>query len=126
MATIRLYGRKSPLKPVNRDNTVSFQNLQLQIERVHWRGTLATCNVMVHLHLDGTISLTHGPHRRGRYNAQGVALTATPNAAANAVEKTGGEKVQNPTFPPRLEIPPRARDSRVPPSADGYGFMSKL
>ena len=25
----------------NRDNTVSFQNLQLQIERVHWRGTLA-------------------------------------------------------------------------------------
>jgi hypothetical protein len=96
---------------VNRDNTVSFQNLGLQIERVPWRGTLASCNVTVHQHLDGTISLTHGPHRLGRYNPQGVALTATQNAAANAVEKTRRGKVQKPTFPPRLEIPPRARDS---------------
>ena len=52
-------------RTVNRDNTVSFQNLQLQIERVNWRGTLAGCNVMVHRHLDGTISLTHGPHQLG-------------------------------------------------------------
>jgi len=99
-------------RTVNRDNTVSFQNLQLQMERVPWRGTLAGCNVMVHQHLDGTISLTHGPQRLGRYSAQGVALTATPNAAAkNAVEKTRRGKVQKPTFPPRLEIPPRTRDS---------------
>ena len=28
-------------RTVNRDNTVSFQNLQLQLERVKWRGTLA-------------------------------------------------------------------------------------
>src|SRR5208337_2823251 len=49
-------------RTVNRDNTVSFQNLQLQIERVQWRGTLAGCTVMVHQHLNGTISLTHGPH----------------------------------------------------------------
>jgi hypothetical protein len=57
-------------RTVNRDNTVSFQNLQLQIERVQWRGTLASCNVTVHQHLDGTISLTHGPHRLGCYSAQ--------------------------------------------------------
>jgi transposase len=101
-------------RTVNRDNTVSFQNLALQIERVPWRGTLAGCNVLVHQHLDGTISLTHGPHRLGRYNPQGVALTATQNAAANAVEKTRRGKVQKPTFPPRLEIPPRARDSHFP------------
>jgi hypothetical protein len=94
---------------------VSFQNLQLPIERVHWRGTLAGCNVMVHQHLDGTISLTHGPHRLGRYNAQGVALTATQNAAAkNAVEKTLRGKVKETTFPPRLEIPPGTRDSHFP------------
>ena len=99
-------------RTVNRDNTVSFQNLQLQIERVQWRGTLAGCNVMVHQHLDGTISLTHGPHRLGCYSAQGVALTATQNAPAqNAVEKTRGGKAKKTTFPPRLEIPPRARDS---------------
>ena len=101
-------------RTVNRDNTVSFQNLQLQIERVPWRGTLAGCNVMVHQQLDGTISLTHGPHRLGCYNAQGVAFTSTQNAAANAVEKTRRGKVQKPTFPPRLEIPPKARDSHFP------------
>jgi transposase len=98
-------------RTVNRDNTVSFQNLQLQIERVQWRGTLAGCTVMVHQHLDGSLSLTHGPHRLGRYTAQGVALTSTQNAAANTVEKTRRGKAQKPVFPPRLEIPQRARDS---------------
>ncbi|HZM09324.1 MAG TPA: hypothetical protein VFC15_03845, partial [Candidatus Limnocylindrales bacterium] len=100
-------------RTVNRDNTVSFQNLQLQIEPVQWRGTLAGCNVMVHQHLDGSISLTHGPHRLGRYSAQGVALNVNKNAAANAVEKTRRGKVPKQTFPPRLEIPPRARDYHV-------------
>src|SRR5271167_837964 len=101
-------------RTVNRDNTVSFQNLHLQMERVHWRGTLAGCNVMVHRHLDGTISLTHGPHRLGRYSAQGAIIASTQNAAANAVEKTRGGKVPKQTFPPRLEIPPRTRDSHFP------------
>src|SRR5271166_1844404 len=100
-------------RTVNRDNTVSFQNLSLQIERVRWRATLAGCNVTVHQHLDGTLSLTHGPHRLGRFTAQGVVLTSTPNA----VEKTLGGKVQNSTFPPSLEIPPTARDSHFPTAA---------
>jgi transposase len=109
-------------RTVNRDNTVSFQNLALQIERVQWRGTLAGCNVMVHQHLNGTISLTHGPHRLGRYSAQGVALTATQNAAAkNAVEKTRRGKVQPPTFPLRLEIPPSTRDSHFPTATTATG-----
>jgi len=100
-------------RTVNRDNTVSFQNLALQIERVSWRGTLAGCNVMVHQHLDGTISLTHGPHRLGHYNGQGVALTASKNAAPKAVEKTRRGNVPKRTFPPRLEIPQSARDSHA-------------
>jgi hypothetical protein len=53
-------------RSVNRDNTVSFQNLSLQIERVRWRATLAGCQVLVHHHLNGTLSLTHGPHCLGR------------------------------------------------------------
>jgi transposase len=61
-------------RSVNRDNTVSFQNLSLQIERVRWRATLAGCQVMVHQHLDGTLSLTHGPHCLGRYDGGGVPL----------------------------------------------------
>ncbi len=63
-------------RSVNRDNTVSFQNLSLQIERVRWRATLAGCQVVVHQHLDGTLSLTHGPHSLGRYDATGAPLPA--------------------------------------------------
>jgi transposase len=62
-------------RSVNRDNTVSFQNLSLQIERVRWRATLAGCQVVVHQHLNGTLSLTHGPHCLGRYDAGGVPLS---------------------------------------------------
>src|SRR2546428_12130678 len=103
-------------RTVNRDNTVSFQNLSLQIEAVRWRASLAGCTVMVHQHLDGSISLTHGPHRLGHYSAQGVAIRPTKLAARRAVEKTRGGKVQKPTFPPRLEIPQTARDSHFSPA----------
>ena len=72
-------------RTVNRDNTVSFQNLSLQIERVNWRGTLAGCQVLVHQHLDGTLSLTHGPHCLGRYTAQGTALASTKMPAGRTV-----------------------------------------
>jgi transposase len=60
-------------RTVNRDNTVSFQNLSLQIERVRWRASLAGCQAVVHQHLDGTLSLTHdrivwdGTRRRARH-----------------------------------------------------------
>ena len=110
-------------RTVNRDNTVSFQNLSLQIEAVNWRGTLAGCNVLVHQHLDGTLSLTHGPHRLGRYSAEGVAICATKNAMpATAVEKTRRGKAQKPAFPPRLEIPPTARDSHFPTATTTTGL----
>ncbi len=101
-------------RSVNRDNTVSFQNLSLQIERVRWRATLAGCQVMVHQHLDGTLSLTHGPHCLGRYTAQGGAMEMSNTAARRAVEKPLRGKVIKPTFPPSLEIPQSTRDSHFP------------
>ena len=63
-------------RTVNRDNTVSLQNLNLQIERVKWRGTLAGCTVTAHQHLDGSFSLSYGPHCLGRYDAAGAPLAA--------------------------------------------------
>jgi transposase len=108
-------------RTVNRDNTVSFQNLSLQIEAVRWRGTLAGCRVTVHQHLDGTLSLTHGPHLLGRYTAEGAAQGATKMPARRAVEKPRGGKVINPTFPPRLEIPQTARDSHFPTAPTAAG-----
>ena len=101
-------------RAVNRDNTVSFQNHALQLERVGWKATLAGCQVTVHQHLDGTLSLTHGPHVLGRFNAQGEALTQAIAPAQRTVEKTRGGKVKKTTFPPRLEIPQSARDSHFP------------
>ena len=108
-------------RAVNKDNTVSFQNLALQIEPVRWRGTLAGCTVTVHQHLDGNLTLTHGPHRIGHYTAQGSSLTDSHAPPAQAVEKTRGGKVEKPTFPPRLEIPPSARDSHFPTASTAVG-----
>jgi transposase len=108
-------------RTVNRDNTVSFQNLSLQLERVGWRGTLAGCPVTVHQHLDGTLSLTYGPHCLGRYTVQGTAMATTKMPAQRAVEKMRGGKVIKPTFPPRLEIPQSARDSHFPTAPTAAG-----
>lgn len=99
---------------VNRDNTVSFQNLSLQIERVQWRATLAGCTVKVHQHLDRTLSISYGPHCLGRYSPAGAFLNLNPISKPRVVEKTCGGKVKKTTFPPHLEIPPSARDSHFP------------
>jgi transposase len=110
-------------RAVNRDNTVSFQNLRLQLERVGWRATLAGCQVTVHQHLDGALSITHGPHRLGRYTSEGTVLSANENAGARrAVEKPRGGKVQKTTFPPRLEIPHTPRDSHFPTAPTAAGL----
>jgi hypothetical protein len=108
-------------RTVNRDNTVSFQNLTLQIEPVRWRGTLAGCTVTVHQHLDRTLSLSYGPHSFGRYDERGGPILNLKLAASKAVEKTRRGKVQKPTFPPRLEIPQSARDFHFPTASAAAG-----
>jgi hypothetical protein len=70
---------------VNRDNTVRLQNLTLQIEAVKWRGRLAGCSVTAHQHLDGTLSLSYGPHCLGRYDATGTPLSAKPSTELRRV-----------------------------------------
>jgi hypothetical protein len=108
-------------RTVNRDNTVSIQNLRLQIEPVRWRATLAGCTVTVHQHLDGTFTITHGPQRLGNYSAEGVSREKEKFGAGGAVEKTRGGKVHKPTFPPRLEIPQTARDSHFATASAAAG-----
>jgi len=67
--------------------------------------------VIARQHLDGTLSLSYGPHCLGRYDERGDPILNLKPAAGKAVEKTRAGKVQRPTFPPRLEIPQSARDS---------------
>lgn len=108
-------------RTVNRDNTVSIQNLRLQIEPVRWRATLAGCTVTVHQHLDGTYTITHGPQRLGHYSREGVPLQNEKIGARGAVEKTQCGKVQKLTFPPCLEIPQTARDSHFATASTAAG-----
>jgi len=110
-------------RKVNQDNTVNVQKLTLQIEPVRWRATLAGCTVLVHQHLDGTFTITHGPHRLGHYDAEGQ-LKQNNAPARRAVEKTLAGKVNKPkpTFPSRLEIPQRTRDSHFPTAPTAAGL----
>jgi hypothetical protein len=102
-------------RTVSRDNTVVVGGKTLQIEATRFRGTLAGCSVTVCEHLDQSWSIRYGPHVVGRYNAQGWPLLpeAKQNGRGKTVEKTLGGKVLG-TFPPRLEIPPKPRDSHFP------------
>lgn len=59
---------------VNRDNTVKFQNLLLQINQQSWRSSLSGCRVIVYQHLDNTISIGFGAHTVGRYSSDGQSL----------------------------------------------------
>lgn len=61
-------------RTVNKDNTVSFKNMILQIDKQSWRGSMAGCQVFVHQHLAGTISLSFGPHIVGRFTENGEPL----------------------------------------------------
>ncbi len=54
-------------RTVNRDNTVMVDNRVFQIEKTRWRNTLAGCSVIVHEHLDESITIQFGPHEVARF-----------------------------------------------------------
>lgn len=69
---------------VNRDNTVKFKNMILQIDRQSFRGTLANCRVIVCEHLDDRITIAFGPHRIGVFDAEGNSLARPAKSRGNA------------------------------------------
>ena len=92
-------------RTVDQDNTVHFHNLVMQIERAEWRPTLAGCKVIIHQHLDTTLTLMIAGHRVGHYSAEGKLLTPLTKKQTKAVEKTLRGKVTEQTFPLNLQIP---------------------
>ena len=62
---------------VNKDNTVRWANLFLQIEPTLIRSTMADLDVTVYEHLDGTLTVGYGPHTIGRYSVDGKPLVPT-------------------------------------------------
>ena len=101
-------------RTVGHDNTVRFHNLVMQIERAEWRPTLAGCKVIIHQHLDQSLTLIIAGHRVGHYSAEGKLLTPLTKRQVKAVEKMWGGKVKKTTFPPHLQIPHTTRDSHFP------------
>jgi transposase len=92
-------------RSVNRDNTVSFQNLSLQIERVRWRATLAGCQVVVHQHLDETLSLHPRSAWCGTIHGAGRDPGDDENAGATGSGKDAGRKSHEADFPSPLGNP---------------------
>ena len=111
-------------RTVNRDNTVSFQNLQPDSG---WLGgTLAGWKCKDHQHLDGTISLTHGPPPDGALWTPRCGHHV--NAKRSGQERCGKDapwKSPKTDFSAALEIPPSTRDSHFPTATTGYWFMSE-
>lgn len=101
-------------RTVNRDNTISFYNVIMQLERAHWRHTLAGSKAIIHQHLDLTLTIMIAGHHIGHYSAEGKLLTPLSKQQIKAVEKTLRGKVQKRTFPPNLQIPHTTRDSHFP------------
>ena len=77
---------------VARDNTVSFAGRNWQLERTKLRGTLAGCRIVVHEHLDDTLSITFGPHVVGRYQTEAVEMTPLRKATKSVASRSGLEK----------------------------------
>ena len=66
---------------VNPDNTVSFNRRILQIDKSPLRISFTKCRVMVHEHINRTLSITYGPHVIGRYDVEGQSLVRLKKAA---------------------------------------------
>ena len=56
---------------VAKDNTVAIGARSWQIDKSHFRNTLAGCTVTIHEHLDGSLSIRYGPHVVGQFEANG-------------------------------------------------------
>jgi hypothetical protein len=59
---------------VNRDNTVQYNNVILQIDRQSWRRSMDGCRVTIYHHLNGVITIGYGAQELGRYAADGRRL----------------------------------------------------
>lgn len=91
-------------RTVNRDNTVKYKNLTLQIDKQGWRRSMDGCRVTVYQHLDGTITIGYGPQQIGKYTAAGhsqpgsvVEMPLVRKTTKNAVSLTSLEKPRQKT-----------------------------
>jgi transposase len=81
---------------VGKDNTVAITDRNWQLQKSHFRSSLAGCTVTIHQHLDGTVSIRYGPHVVGRYTATGEPRQASAHKNPESRGKGGPvETVEN-------------------------------
>ena len=88
-------------RTVARDNTVSYGNRVLQLEKTKWRFSLAGCKVNVYEHADQSLSVVYGPHVVGCYDQHGALLTQSASAQAQPKKARGRGKERS-----AVEMPP--------------------
>ena len=104
---------------VAKDNTVAIGERRWQLDKSRFRHTLADSTVLIHEHLDGTISIRWGPHVVGRFDGNGTALRKGKECRGKGGSMETGEnqkQVSAGSHTP-LEISQERRDSHFPPAS---------
>jgi transposase len=97
---------------VAKDNTVTMGEQVWQIGQTTFRNTLAGCTVMIHEHLDQSISIRYGPHVVGRYDREGkLVRTGERRGKGGPVEAVENQGQVSHRSHRALEISPTPRDS---------------
>ena len=69
---------------VGNDNCVQFGRRRFQIPQASWRYSFTKCRVTVYEHLDGMLSIGHGPHTLGTYDVEDRLLTPASQSVGQA------------------------------------------
>ena len=104
---------------VAKDNTVAIADRDWQLEKSHFRSSLAGCTVTIHEHLDGNVSIRYGPHVVGRFTANGA---KRPSRAVKPKEAEGRGK----GGAVAIHISVRPNPNRKPRSASRRGTAGQV
>ncbi len=110
---------------VAKDNTVAIADRCWQLDKNRFRHTLAGSTVMIHEHLNGTVSIRFGPHVVGRFTANGEALGKTEECRGKggSVENSENQKPVSSPFHTHLEISPTPRDFHFPTASTAVDVL---
>jgi len=98
---------------VAKDNTVAIADRNWQLDKTRFRNTLAGCTVMIHEHLDQTVSIRFGPHVVGCYRADGQPMQQQSHGKDRPVKTVENQRQVSHRSHRPLEIP-KPRDSHFP------------